>query len=145
MLILLCTISGSLACRVDRDGWGLCRFDGDGMLHAVRIKDGKAAYSNAYVQTSRFKQERKAGRPLFFRVSTSSYTPENPLPCLHLQCPALANNYSAPTASFSICDTAKDSSSIQDGFPPQKLCHTGNACACFSASGRAQKITVAYE
>lgn len=45
-----------------------CRFDGDGMLHAVRIKDGKAAYSNAYVQTSKFKQEKKAGRPLFFTV-----------------------------------------------------------------------------
>lgn len=42
-----------------------CRFDGDGMLHAVRIKDGKAAYSNAYVQTSRWKQQKKAGRPLF--------------------------------------------------------------------------------
>ena len=73
-----------VTCRVDRDGWGLCRFDGDGMLHAVRIKDGKAAYSNAYVQTSRFKQERKAGRPLIFRVSTSSFTPEHPQPCLHL-------------------------------------------------------------
>jgi len=38
------------------------------MLHAVRIKDGKAAYSNAYVQTSRWKQQKKAGRPLFLTV-----------------------------------------------------------------------------
>ncbi|EIE21342.1 carotenoid cleavage dioxygenase 1B [Coccomyxa subellipsoidea C-169] len=43
-------------------------FDGDGMLHAVRIKDGKASYSNAYVQTSKYKQEKKAGRPLFFTL-----------------------------------------------------------------------------
>jgi carotenoid cleavage dioxygenase-like enzyme len=39
------------------------------MLHAVRIKDGKAAFSNAYVQTSKLKQEKKAGRPLFLTVS----------------------------------------------------------------------------
>ena len=38
-------------------GW--CRFDGDGMLHAVRIKAGKASYSNAYVQTSLLKQEKE--------------------------------------------------------------------------------------
>lgn len=49
-----------------------CRFDGDGMLHAVRIKGGKAAYSNAYVQTSKYKQEKKAGRPLFFTVTSQS-------------------------------------------------------------------------
>ena len=41
-----------------------CRFDGDGMLHAVRIKAGKASYSNAYLQTSLLKQEKKAGRSL---------------------------------------------------------------------------------
>ncbi len=34
------------------------------MLHAVRIKAGKASYSNAYVQTSLMKQEKKAGKPL---------------------------------------------------------------------------------
>ncbi|CAL8463206.1 g2740 [Coccomyxa elongata] len=50
-------------------------FDGDGMLHAVRIKDGKAAYSNAYVQTSRFKQEKKAGRPLIFRLGVMEGIP----------------------------------------------------------------------
>ncbi len=49
----------------------VCRFDGDGMLHAVRIKDGKASYSNAYVQTSKYKQEKKAGRPLFFTVTSN--------------------------------------------------------------------------
>ena len=38
------------------------------MLHAVRIKAGKASYSNAYVQTSLFRQEKKAGRPLKLTV-----------------------------------------------------------------------------
>ena len=47
----------------------LCRFDGEGMLHAVRIKAGKASYSNAYVQTSLYKQEKKAGRLLQLPVS----------------------------------------------------------------------------
>ena len=49
----------------------LCRFDGDGMLHTVRFKKGKASYSNAYVQTSRYKQEKNARRPLSLKVSFS--------------------------------------------------------------------------
>ena len=48
-----------------------CRFDGDGMLHTVRIKKGKASYSNAYVQTSLYKQEKNARRPLSLKVSFS--------------------------------------------------------------------------
>ncbi|XP_022734564.1 carotenoid 9,10(9',10')-cleavage dioxygenase 1-like [Durio zibethinus] len=32
-------------------------FDGDGMIHGMRIKDGKATYVSRYVRTSRLKQE----------------------------------------------------------------------------------------
>ncbi|CAL0333573.1 unnamed protein product [Lupinus luteus] len=32
-------------------------FDGDGMIHGLRIKDGKAAYVSRFVRTSRLKQE----------------------------------------------------------------------------------------
>ncbi|CAA2951669.1 carotenoid cleavage dioxygenase 1 [Olea europaea subsp. europaea] len=32
-------------------------FDGDGMIHGMRIKDGKATYVSRYVRTSRIKQE----------------------------------------------------------------------------------------
>jgi len=39
-------------------------FDGDGMLHGVSIRDGKASYRNRFVQTDGFKQERIAGKPL---------------------------------------------------------------------------------
>ncbi|KAJ7567709.1 hypothetical protein O6H91_01G002800 [Diphasiastrum complanatum] len=40
-------------------------FDGDGMLHAVRIKDGAASYCCRYVKTSRFQQEEKWGQKIF--------------------------------------------------------------------------------
>eukprot|EP00929_Paragymnodinium_shiwhaense_P084322 TRINITY_DN45079_c1_g1_i1.p1 TRINITY_DN45079_c1_g1~~TRINITY_DN45079_c1_g1_i1.p1 ORF type:complete len:522 (+),score=72.01 TRINITY_DN45079_c1_g1_i1:97-1566(+) len=40
-------------------------FDGDGMLHMLRIKDGKASYRNRWVRTTAFEAERKAGRSLW--------------------------------------------------------------------------------
>lgn len=40
-------------------------FDGDGMLHGVRIQDGKASYLNRYVQTRGFQIEREATRAIW--------------------------------------------------------------------------------
>jgi carotenoid cleavage dioxygenase len=40
-------------------------FGGDGMLHGVRVKGGKASYRNRYVQTWGYKKEREAGRALW--------------------------------------------------------------------------------
>mmetsp|Transcript_6206 Transcript_6206/g.16027 ORF Transcript_6206/g.16027 Transcript_6206/m.16027 type:complete len:525 (+) Transcript_6206:203-1777(+) len=38
-------------------------FDGDGMVHACRIKDGKVSYSNKWVKTQRYLQEQAVGWP----------------------------------------------------------------------------------
>ena len=38
------------------------------MVHACRIKGGKASYSNRLVQTHRLKREVKQGFPLYLRV-----------------------------------------------------------------------------
>lgn len=40
-------------------------FDGDGMIHAFTIRDGKASYRNRWVRTQRFTMEREAGEALF--------------------------------------------------------------------------------
>lgn len=40
-------------------------FDGDGMAHAVRFKDGQVSYCNRLLETPRMQQERNAGTPLF--------------------------------------------------------------------------------
>ena len=40
-------------------------FDGDGMLHGVRIQDGRASYRNRYVRTEGWREERKAGKALY--------------------------------------------------------------------------------
>jgi len=40
-------------------------FDGDGMLHGVRIADGKASYQNRFIETEGFRKEKKAGRALY--------------------------------------------------------------------------------
>ena len=49
-------------------------FDGDGMVHAIRIKDGKASYDNRWVRTERFLQERKAGKALLDVDHTTANT-----------------------------------------------------------------------
>lgn len=40
-------------------------FDGDGMLHGVRLLDGKASYRNRYVRTEGWTEERAAGKALY--------------------------------------------------------------------------------
>jgi carotenoid cleavage dioxygenase-like enzyme len=42
------------------------------MVHAVRIKDGKASYVNRYVDTARLRQEKEAGYPQFIKVRPES-------------------------------------------------------------------------
>ncbi|GMN53615.1 hypothetical protein TIFTF001_022759 [Ficus carica] len=43
-------------------------FDGDGMVHGVRIKDGKVTYVYRYVKTSRLKQEEYFGAAKFMKI-----------------------------------------------------------------------------
>src|SRR5438045_3261586 len=37
-------------------------FDGDGMIHAITLRDGCAAYRNRYVQSDGLREERAAGK-----------------------------------------------------------------------------------
>ncbi|XP_015881787.3 carotenoid 9,10(9',10')-cleavage dioxygenase 1 isoform X1 [Ziziphus jujuba] len=43
-------------------------FDGDGMVHGLRIKNGKATYVSRYVRTSRIKQEEYFGGAKFMKI-----------------------------------------------------------------------------
>ncbi len=52
-------------------------FDGDGMLHGVRIKDGKASYRNRYVRTNKFQVENQEGKAVWAGLLNPSQ-PENP-------------------------------------------------------------------
>ena len=42
--------------------------DGDGMLHAIELRDGRASYRNRWVRTKSFELERKRGRALWTGV-----------------------------------------------------------------------------
>lgn len=44
-------------------------FDGDGMLHAVHIEDGKASYRNRWIETAGLRWERRQGRSCFAGMS----------------------------------------------------------------------------
>jgi carotenoid cleavage dioxygenase len=43
-------------------------FDGDGVVTAVHVRDGRVRFANAWVETSRLAQERRAGYPLFANI-----------------------------------------------------------------------------
>ncbi|KAJ3697815.1 hypothetical protein LUZ61_001520 [Rhynchospora tenuis] len=47
---------------------GYSWFDGDGMVHGMRIKDGKATYVSRYVRTSRLTQEEYFGGTKFMKI-----------------------------------------------------------------------------
>ncbi|MBQ0770522.1 MAG: carotenoid oxygenase family protein, partial [Sphingomonadales bacterium] len=40
-------------------------FDGDGMIHTIRLQNGKATYRNRFVRTAGFEAEQQAGGPLW--------------------------------------------------------------------------------
>ena len=40
-------------------------FDGDGMIHAITLRDGRASYRNRWVWGEGLKEERKAGQALY--------------------------------------------------------------------------------
>ena len=40
-------------------------FDGDGMVHAVTLEDGRAVYRNRYVLSRGLREEQEAGRALY--------------------------------------------------------------------------------
>ncbi len=40
-------------------------FDGDGMVHGIRLEDGRASYMNRWVRTCGFEAEREAGKALW--------------------------------------------------------------------------------
>jgi len=40
-------------------------FDGDGMVHAIRVGDGRASYTRRYVETRAYVREEKAGEALY--------------------------------------------------------------------------------
>ncbi len=51
-------------------------FGGDGMIHAFHFENGKVSYKNRWVQTSKWKQERKAGRSLVNLLNPMDPDPE---------------------------------------------------------------------
>ena len=53
-------------------------FDGDGMLHLMALKDGKATYRNRFVRTKGFEAEQKAGRALWAGLAENPARSERP-------------------------------------------------------------------
>ncbi|PQA86574.1 carotenoid oxygenase family protein [Hyphococcus luteus] len=53
-------------------------FDGDGMIHAISFRDGKAQYRNRFVRTKGFLEEQKAGHSLWAGIAANPAKAERP-------------------------------------------------------------------
>lgn len=53
-------------------------FDGDGMLHAISFKDGRASYRNRFIRTEGFLAEQEAGRALWSGIAEMPPRSERP-------------------------------------------------------------------
>lgn len=53
-------------------------FDGDGMLHVMAVRDGKATYRNRFVRTAGFEAEQEAGRALWAGLAENPAKSERP-------------------------------------------------------------------
>ena len=84
-------------------------FAGDGMIHAFNFENGKISYKNRWVQTSKWKQERKAGRSLINAL--------NPME----SDPIYNFNSSDGTANTNIIYHANKLLALEEGHPPFEL------------------------
>ncbi len=50
-------------------------FDGDGMIHAVSIKNNKASYRNRFVQTKAYQNERAVGKSIYPGIALAGISP----------------------------------------------------------------------
>ncbi len=64
-------------------------FDGDGMLHAVTIRDGKVSYRNRYIHTEGFEREAHAGGALWSGIMEPPFN--NPRQNVHMRVKDTAN------------------------------------------------------
>lgn len=55
-------------------------FEGDGMVHALFLRDGRASYRNRYVETVGLQRERQEGRSLYGGFMNPSEFPCRPVP-----------------------------------------------------------------
>lgn len=58
-------------------------FDGDGMIHSVHFKDGKATYRNRFVRTRGFEAEAEAGEALWAGLAAHPVKSQRPGECTH--------------------------------------------------------------
>lgn len=61
--------------------WRYHAYDGDGMLHAVRFRQGQVSYRNRWIETRALKEEKAAGRALWQGLKEPQRTdrPDEPL------------------------------------------------------------------
>ena len=84
-------------------------FAGDGMIHAFNFENGKISYKNRWVQTSKWKQERKAGKSLINAL--------NPME----SDPIYNFDSSDGTANTNIIYHANKLLALEEGHPPFEL------------------------
>lgn len=99
-------------------------FDGDGMMHTVRLSPQGATYSNRYARTSRLAQEEAAGWPLFTKTGDAigvGFLPQLALQWLKIKVGVMSESDGFGTANTALVYHASRLYALHEGDMPYAL------------------------
>lgn len=80
-------------------------FEGDGMLHSIRVSDGGATFSSRYVKTYKYSLEYNAGFPIFPNILSGFYSVADLARCAIAMCRVLKGQID-PRKGFGLANTS---------------------------------------
>jgi carotenoid cleavage dioxygenase-like enzyme len=110
-------------------------FDGDGMIHAVYLENGRARYKNKWIETPGLRHERKAGQALFGGILNFQFPPDE----LMAECGIFKN-----AANTNIIRHADKYLGLWEGGPASEISRELDTVGLFDFGGKLEGAFTAH-